>query len=96
MEITIGILSILDIIEVDYVISLQLDLSLTWFDRRLTMLGLHEESDLNTLTSEFKNMIWLPQVRILQNNYCSNAFKELLKYLLNSTVTFTDSFLQHQ
>ncbi len=61
VEVAIDILSILDIVEVDYQISLQLDLSLTWFDRRLTMVGLHDEEDLNTLTEDFKDKIWLPQ-----------------------------------
>ncbi len=58
----IDILSILDIVEVDNVFSLQLRVGLTWLDRRLSLIDLHEDENLNTLTSAFKNKIWLPQV----------------------------------
>ncbi len=58
----IDILSILDIVEVDNVFSLQLRVGLTWLDRRLSLIDLHEDDNLNTLTSAFKNKIWLPQV----------------------------------
>ena len=37
-------------------------LRLTWSDRRLTMLNLKEDEDLNTLTSEYRGRIWMPQI----------------------------------
>ena len=57
-----NILSILDIVEVDGVIEIQLDLSLTWFDERLTLYNLKVIEDLNTLTTEEKNLLWIPAV----------------------------------
>ncbi len=62
--VTIGIevQSILEINEVDFLISLQLRVSLTWLDKRLTMLDLRNDSSVNTLTEDFKRKIWLPQV----------------------------------
>lgn len=65
VTIDITILSILEISEVDFQISLQMEMSLTWLDKRLTMIDLHRETDLNTLTKEFTQKIWLPQVIFL-------------------------------
>ncbi len=62
INISVNILSILDIVEVDGMIEIQLDLSLTWFDERLTMSNLKEMEDLNTLTSMERNLLWIPEV----------------------------------
>lgn len=62
VDINVDILSILDIVEVDFLISLQLSIELKWFDKRLSMMDLHGDTSLNTLTEEFKDKIWLPQV----------------------------------
>lgn len=60
--VSVDILSILEIAEVDSFISLQLRLRLSWRDSRLTMLNLKEDEDLNTLTSKFRELIWIPEV----------------------------------
>ncbi len=58
----VDILAILEIAEVDSFIQLQLSISLTWLDGRLTMVDLNEEDDLNTLTWEARQEVWIPQV----------------------------------
>ena len=60
--VSMDILNILDIVEVDNIISLQFQLRLTWKDSRLTMLNLKEDENLNTLTTEFRQRIWIPEV----------------------------------
>ena len=56
------VISILGIKEVENEMSLQLRLNLAWTDARLTMYDLKDDEDLNTLTQEFKEVIWIPQV----------------------------------
>ena len=58
----IDILSVLDITEVDNTITLQIEMKLTWLDGRVTMYNLKLDKDLNTLTEEFRNNIWIPEV----------------------------------
>ncbi len=58
----IDLFSILDIHEVDNIITLQYQLELTWSDKRLTMYNLKMDRDLNTLTQGFRNKIWIPEV----------------------------------
>ena len=68
IKVGVDIISILGIREVDNMISLQLRLSLAWTDPRLTMYDLKEDDDLNTLTREFKEQIWIPQARTKQHS----------------------------
>ena len=58
----VDVLSIVDISEVDNFISLQLRLKLSWTDPRLTMFNLNDAADMNTLTMEARQKIWIPQV----------------------------------
>ena len=62
VKVDINVLSVLDITEVDNTITLQIDMKLTWLDGRLTMYNLKMDKDLNTLTQEFRNMIWIPEI----------------------------------
>ena len=62
VTVDVDLLSILEIVEVDFVISLQLNVQLRWMDTRLFFNNLHGNPSLNTLTTEFKDQIWLPQV----------------------------------
>ncbi len=62
IEVNVDILSILEIAEVDGFLSLQLNLKLSWFDGRLTFLNLKDEQDLNTLSVEVRNTMWIPQI----------------------------------
>lgn len=68
VSLNVSILSILDIVEVDNRFSLQFELAVTWFDRRVTMIDLHGDADLNTLTSGFRDQIWMPQVVFSNTN----------------------------
>ncbi len=58
----VSVLSVLDIVEVDNLISVQAELRMTWTDGRLAMKDLHPQENSNTLTSAFKDRIWLPEV----------------------------------
>ncbi len=62
VKVAVDVLSVLDITEVDNTITLQIEMKLTWLDRRLTMYNLKVDKDLNTLTQEFRNRIWIPEV----------------------------------
>ncbi len=62
VSIGINILSILDIVEVENIFTLQFDLTISWFDGRLTMTDLHWDTNLNSLSAKYLEKIWLPQV----------------------------------
>ncbi len=62
INISVSILSILDIVEVDGIVQLQLEVTLNWYDGRLAMYNLKDDTDLNTLTTEERDSIWIPQV----------------------------------
>ena len=60
--IAVNVLAILEISEVENFILLQLELKLSWNDNRLTMANLKDDKDLNTLTPELRNKIWMPEI----------------------------------
>ncbi len=62
VSISVDLLSILEIMEVDGTIAIQLEASLSWRDERLTMYNLKERTDLNTLTTRERNLLWIPEV----------------------------------
>ncbi len=59
---SMDILAILEISEVDSFISMQISIDLTWSDPRLTMADLNERDSLNSLTLQSRQEIWIPQV----------------------------------
>ena len=62
MVVSVDVNAILDIAEVQNTITIQLNLKLTWLDTRLRLMNLKEDRNLNTLTPEFREKIWIPQV----------------------------------
>ncbi len=62
VTVSVDILEILDIHEVQNTIKLQIDLRLTWTDRRLTFVNLKADRDLNTLIPLYRNRIWIPEL----------------------------------
>ena len=58
----VDILTILEIMEVDNLISLQLEVKITWVDSRLVMLDLHDDTSMNVITESTRTNIWLPEV----------------------------------
>lgn len=60
--ITIDVLSILEISEVNSYIQLQLNIKLSWVDNRITMFNLKKDKDVNTLTMELRGQIWIPEI----------------------------------
>ena len=62
VNVSINLLSILDINEVDISIVLQFGLQLTWQDTRLTMQNLKNDKNLNTLTENQRREIWIPEL----------------------------------
>ena len=65
IDMDINLLNILEISEVDSIITLQFQVKMTWFDPRLTFENLKEHDYLNTIGNEAKAKIWVPQVRLL-------------------------------
>ena len=62
VNVTIRLLSIISINEVDNSIDLQFEINLDWKDSRMTYSNLKDQPYLNTLTDEDINNIWLPLV----------------------------------
>ena len=62
VDITIRLLKVMDINEVDATIDLQLEIILEWLDDRLTYNNLKRKTSLNALTAEEINHVWLPLV----------------------------------
>ena len=101
VNVSIDVLSIIDIAEVESRITLQFRMALTWTDTRLTMLNLKEDVNLNTLTEEFRNKIWIPEVIFyntqskLQSLNDANVFatvKRAGKYLTSPQWQVQNSF----
>ena len=62
VNITIDIMSVLDIQEVGSVLKLLFILDLTWFDNRLQFYNLKADESMNSLTQEDQQIIWTPTV----------------------------------
>ena len=62
VNVTVNLLSILEIREVESRIDLQFGLQSTWFDTRLSMQNLKQDRNLNTLTEAQKHEIWIPEL----------------------------------
>jgi hypothetical protein len=62
VNVSVDILQILEIKEVDNIIKLQTELQLTWMDKRLVFNNLKEETNLNTLIPLFRESIWIPEI----------------------------------
>ena len=62
VNISVDILKILDISEVEGVFEVSFQLHMTWLDDRLTYVNLKAESGLNTMTELEKQDVWKPQV----------------------------------
>ncbi len=62
VTVSLDILQILDITEVENTITLQIEVRLTWRDRRLTLVNLKPDKDLNTLTALYRSRIWIPEI----------------------------------
>ena len=62
VKVSVDILSILEIAEVDGYITFQIDLILEWYDNRLTFFNLNDDHNLNTLSPEEQNALWIPEL----------------------------------
>ena len=60
--VSVDLVTILKIDEVDSNFSCQLKLQLIWFDQRLTYNNLKKDSNYNALSEEERNMVWTPQI----------------------------------
>ena len=60
--VTVNLLTILKVDEVDSNFSCQLKLHLTWFDQRLQYNNLKKDTNYNTLSEEERNKIWTPKL----------------------------------
>ena len=62
VNVSMRLLKIVDIDEVDHTIDLQFEIILEWKDHRITFNNLKERAYLNALTEEDTKSIWLPLV----------------------------------
>ena len=62
VNVSLRLLKIVDIDEVDHTIDLQFEIILEWKDHRITFNNLKERAYLNALTEEDTKSIWLPLV----------------------------------
>ena len=76
VKIETEIAAILDIVEMDSSMELQLKLTLSWSDARLKFQKLKKNENLNSLTPEEKDIIWMPVLVFLNTK---NRFVATLK-----------------
>ena len=62
VNVSVDVLSILEINEVDSWLSLQFELHMVWFDPRIQFNNLKDNNNLNTVNREDKSKIWIPEV----------------------------------
>ena len=62
VNITIRLLKVMDINEVDATIDLQFEIILEWVDHRLTYNNLKKKTSLNALTAVEIGSVWLPLI----------------------------------
>ena len=88
----INIKNILDIKEVEQVLTLKFELVATWLDSRLDFYNLKLDVDLNTLSNDEKSMIWVPTIifsNTRQDITSKNDKKSFVKVLRNANVNGT-------
>ena len=61
INVTVDLLTILDIGEIDSLFSCQIKLHLTWFDQRLLYNNLKIDSNYNTMSEDEMDSIWTPK-----------------------------------
>ena len=74
VNVSVDLLSILKVNEVESVFSCQLRLFLTWVDQRLQYNNLKMESNLNSMSLEEKAAIWTPRI-IFKNTELRDGVK---------------------
>ena len=62
IKVSVDILALQEISEVESFLALQFDFHMTWYDSRIFLNNLKEDSNLNTVNSEDKASIWIPEV----------------------------------
>ena len=72
INVTIDILKILDINEVEGTFEVSFELHSSWVDDRLTYANLKQDSDLNTLTEQEKEDLWTPNI-VFSNTKSQNS-----------------------
>ena len=76
VNISLDILKILDINEVEGIFKVSFQLHSTWFDSRLVYANLKQDSDLNTLTEQEKEDIWTPNVVFSNTEIQASVIKD--------------------
>ena len=74
IEVSVNLLTILKIDEVESTFSCQLNLLLSWFDQRLNFNNLKDDPNYNTLSDDERNNIWTPKI-IFANTEKRDALK---------------------
>ena len=82
VKIKIELLKILEIGEVEMLFRTQYAITLEWFDARLTYYNLHSDQELNKLTNEEAQQIWIPSM-IFDNTDDKTRTKRNEEYLLS-------------
>ena len=62
IEVSVNLLKILKIDDVESTFSCQINLLLSWFDERLNFNNLKEDPNYNTLSDEERNNNWTPKI----------------------------------
>ena len=68
ISISVEMLNILRIDEVDFIFSCQIDLYLNWLDQRLLYNNIKTNSSQNTLSEKSKSNIWTPRIIFLNTD----------------------------
>ena len=88
VDVTIRLLKVMDIKEVDATIDLQFEIILEWVDDRLTYNNLKTKSSLNALTDEEIHNVWLPLI-IYENTDQKETTRLGVDWEWSTSVTIT-------
>ena len=75
VNVSLAIVSFLEVDEIGQTLKVILEIKRTWFDPRLTLLHLQEDSDLNVLWEKNYQKLWYPKL-LFENIDPSKAFAD--------------------
>ena len=89
MNVSINVISFLEVDELGQTLKLAFEIRRTWFDSQLTMLHLKEDRNLNYLYKENYERIWYPKIYSRNADPSKNNNERYLQYTLLRDMTIT-------
>ena len=81
VTLSLEVISILDLQEVDQVLNLKFDLLKVWLDSRIQFYNLKEDMDMNSLLLEEKAAIWVPKIIFSNTRNDNTSINDEMTYI---------------